>query len=488
LSDGQIDEVSESLTPHKQKIRAHFDRLAPEIDRWRRKSWYYHREIERFAKFVIPAGSSVLELGSGTGELLAALQPREGVGVDISPKMVELARARFPGLEFLVADAESLRLDRRFDYVVVSDLLGHLEDIWTTMRNVRRVMHADSRIVITYYNYLWEPVLRAAELVGQRTPLRLQNWLPLGDIENFLALADFDVVKRGRRFIIPKHIPLISEWFNRIVAKIPIIGRLCLIQYVIARPVVRELLPAPEDDLLCSVVIPTRNERGNVAAAVEQIRALPFRTELVFVDGSSSDGTKEEIERYVAATGSSVEVRLILQESPSGKGDAVRMGFDAARGDVLMILDADLTVAPEDLVKFYWAIVERKGDLVSGTRLVYPMEHQAMRLLNIIGNKFFSVLFSWILEQRITDTLCGTKVLRRSDYDRIKANRAYFGDFDPFGDFDLLFGAAKLNMKIRELPVRYHERTYGVTKISRFRHGLLLLRMSTIAIRKLKFA
>ncbi len=458
------------------------------MDRWRRKSWYYHREIERFAKFVIPEGSSVLELGSGTGELLAALQPREGVGVDISPKMVEIARARFPQLEFLVADAETLDLDRRFDYVVLSDLLGHLEDIWAALRNVRRVMHADSRIVITYYNYLWEPVLRAAEFLGQRTPLRLQNWLPLGDIENFLALADFDVVKRGRRFMIPKHIPFVSDWFNRIVAKLPIVGGLCLIQYVVARPMAPQARPAPDDALLCSVIIPTRNERGNVAAAIEQVRALPFRTELVFVDGASSDGTKEEIERYVAESASPGDVRLLLQEHPRGKGDAVRLGFDAARGDVLMILDADLTVAPEDLTKFYRAIVERKGELISGTRLVYPMERQAMRLLNIIGNKLFSVLFSWILEQRITDTLCGTKVLRRSDYARIKANRAYFGDFDPFGDFDLLFGAAKLNMKIRELPVRYRERTYGVTKISRFRHGLLLLRMSVVAMRKLKFA
>jgi ubiquinone/menaquinone biosynthesis C-methylase UbiE len=474
------------LTPGKLAVRAHFDRLASEIDRWRRKSWYYHDEIERFAKFVIPPGSSVLELGSGTGELLAALRPSEGMGVDISPKMVEIARTRFPQLEFLVADAETLEPGRTFDYVVLSDLLGHLEDIWTTLRNLRRAVHSDSRVVITYYNYLWEPVLRLAEFLQQRTPLRLQNWLPLGDIENLLFLADFEVIKRGRRFIIPKHIPFLSNWFNRIVAKLPIVGRLCLIQYVIARP-----KPAALEDLseasLCSVVIPTRNERGNIAAAVEQVRRLPFQTELIFVDGASTDGTQEEIEKYLSPNASSGDVKLLLQELPRGKGDAVRIGFDAASGSVLMILDADLTVAPEDLTKFYRAIVERKGDLINGTRLVYPMERQAMRVLNIVGNKIFSALFSWTLEQRITDTLCGTKALRRSDYERIKANRAYFGDFDPFGDFDLLFGAAKLNMKIVELPIRYRERTYGTTKISRFRHGLLLLRMSVIAVRKLKF-
>jgi SAM-dependent methyltransferase len=476
-----------ALTPHKLAVRDHFDRLAPQFAQWRRKSWYYHREIEGFTRFVIPPGSSVLELGSGTGELLNALQPRDGVGVDLSPKMVDIARGRFPQLTWIVGDAETLALNRTFDYVVLSDLLGHLEDIWSSFHQLRNLVHADSRVVVTYYNYLWEPLLRIAELVGQRTPMRLQNWLPLGDIENLLRLADFEVVKRGRRFIVPKHVPLLSDWINRIVAKLPLIGRLCLIEYVVARPMPRPTADQARSAALCSIVVPTRNEKGNIASAIEGVRGLPFPVEVIFVDGASTDGTREEIQRHIDAD-SRGEVRLVLQEHPRGKGEAVRLGFDAARGDVLMILDADLTVAPEDLTKFYRAVVERKGDLISGTRLVYPMERQAMRLLNILGNKAFSILFSWILEQRITDTLCGTKVLRRSDYDRIKANRHYFGDFDPFGDFDLLFGAAKLNLKITEMPVRYHERTYGTTKISRFRHGLLLLKMSAVAIRKLKFA
>jgi len=367
-------------------------------------------------------------------------------------------------------------------------LLGHLEDIWASFRNLRSVVHSDSRVVVTYYSFLWEPILRLAERVGQRTPLRLQNWLPLADIENLLALADFEVIKRGRRFLVPKHIPLLSDWLNRVVARLPLISRLCLIEYVVARPLPQVGQAEPSAGPLVSIVVPTRNEFGNIAPAIAGVQKLPFQTELIFVDGGSTDGTREEIQKQIAARPGCTDLRLVLQEEPCGKGDAVRLGFDAARGEILMILDADLTVAPEDLVKFYRAIVQRKGDLINGTRLVYPMERQAMRFLNIIGNKAFSVLFSWILEQRITDTLCGTKVLRRSGYERIKAHRAYFGDFDPFGDFDLLFGAAKLNMKITELPVRYRERTYGTTKISRFRHGLLLLRMSTIAIRKLKFA
>jgi hypothetical protein len=152
-----------------------------------------------------------------------------------------------------------------------------------------------------------------------------------------------------------------------------------------------------------------------------------------------------------------------------------------------MILDADLTVAPEDLPKFYNALVENHGEFVNGSRLVYPMEKQAMRFLNLLGNKFFSMMFTYLLDQKFKDTLCGTKVLYRSDYEKLAANRAYFGEFDPFGDFDLIFGAAKQNLKIVEMPIRYAERTYGDTNIHRWRHGLLLLKMVGVAARRLKF-
>jgi SAM-dependent methyltransferase len=482
-----------ALSPHKRAVQEHFDRLAPETDRWHARSWYYHSELERFCRFVIPPGAAVLELGCGAGDLLAAVEPGTGVGVDLSPRMVERARAKYPHLTWLVADAEALDGlgDRRFDYILLSDLLGHLEDIWTTFQGLRRLCRPETRVVITYYNSLWEPVLNLAERVGQRIPLRLQNWLSLGDIENLLALCDFEVVKSGHRFLVPKHVPLVSGWVNRVVAKLPLIRRLGLVEYVVARS--RPPASRPGEDglsagLTASVIVPCRDERGNIEAAVARIPDLGSHTEIVFVDGASTDGTPEAIEAQIEAHGTKKDIKLVRQREPRGKGDAVRLGFEAASGDVLFILDADLTVDPEDLPKFYRAIAEGKGELVNGSRLVYPMESQAMRFLNFLGNRVFSALFTWILEQRITDTLCGTKVLRRSDYLRIKANRAFFGDFDPFGDFDLLFGAAKLNLKIMDLPVRYRDRVYGRTKISRFRHGLLLFRMSWVAIRRLKFA
>lgn len=476
----------QQLAPHKQAVRDHFDSLAPRIDYWQRKSRYYREELQRLCAFVVPSGSSVLDLGCGTGDLLASLQPADGVGVDISSRLIERARQRYPDLTWIVDDAEHLSLDRQFDYIILSDLVGHLEDILETLRSLQPLARPDTRVVITYYNYLWEPLLALSERIGQKTPIGLQNWLPLDDLENLLFLAGFDVVKKGHRLLLPKEVPVLSFLMNSIVAKLPLIRGLDVVEYVVARP--REATGTAQGPLpSCSVIIPCRNEFGNIEAAVERVPQMGEHTEIIFVDGASTDGTRERIREMIDRYKGEKDIKLIAEDAPKGKGHAVRTGFEAATGDVLMILDADLTVAPEDLPKFYRALLEGKGELINGSRMVYPMERQAMRFLNLLGNKAFGLLFSWTLENRISDTLCGTKVLRRSHYQRISANRAFFGDFDPFGDFDLLFGAAKLNMKITELPVRYRERTYGTTKISRFRHGLLLLQMSWVAIRKLKF-
>jgi glycosyltransferase involved in cell wall biosynthesis len=232
-------------------------------------------------------------------------------------------------------------------------------------------------------------------------------------------------------------------------------------------------------------VVPARNEAGNIESIVARTPLMGARTELIFVEGNSTDDTYVEIERVLAERQD--ENLVLLRQPGTGKGDAVRFGFAHATGDILMILDADMTVAPEDLPRFYGAITEGTAEFVNGVRLVYPMEGEAMRFLNYLGNRFFGVVFSWLLRQPVKDTLCGTKVLTREAYGVITENRAYFGDFDPFGDFDLLFGAAKSNLKIVDMPIRYRDRTYGDTNIDRWRHGALLLRMATFAARRLRF-
>ncbi len=465
-------------------LRAHFDALAPERSRWRRRARGYHAELERFVRFLVPPGATVLEVGCGTGDLLAAVAaPGQGLGVDFSHAMIRVARSRHPEHRFAVADAERLPVSGAFDYVVLSDLVGNLEDVQSGLTELHHVTGRGSRIVVSYYNYLWEPLLRAAERLGLKMPQPVQHWLPRQDIENILRLSGFDVVRTASLMLCPVALPLVAPLGNRILARLPGLQRLALMHVVIARPAPR---PLGRDRLSVSVVIPCRNERGNVAAAVERVPAMGRHTEIIFVEGHSTDGTAEAIEAAIRAHPERA-ISLLSQRERAGKGDAVRQGFAHAKGDVLMILDGDLTVRPEDLPRFFNALVAGHGELINGSRMVYQRPQQAMRFLNLLGNKVFSWLFSFLLDQRFRDTLCGTKVLLRSDYLRIAANRAYFGDFDPFGDFDLLFGAARLNLKIAELPVRYLERSYGATNIQRFRHGWLLFRMCLVAMRRLKF-
>ncbi|MFH1368209.1 MAG: glycosyltransferase [Elusimicrobiota bacterium] len=466
----------------KKELISYFDGMAASRDRWRKRNRYYQKELEEFYSFNVPKGASVIEIGCGTGELLNKLEPSNGAGIDFSPEMVKISQKKYPKLKFYVDDIEELKLSEKYDFVIMQDLIGHLSDIWVAFRNLRNITTPETRVIINYYSQLWEPAILMLEKLGLKAKQPHQNWLSLADIENILYLNNYEVIKKGRRFLFPAYIPVISGLINKYIAKLPFIKKLCLVQFIIAR----ETPAAPAaGKYTCSVVIPAKNEAGNIFSAIERMPELGKGTEIIFIAGNSNDGTTEKIREAIKKYPSR-DIKCVLQGNGVGKGDAVRKGFDAAAGDILMILDADLTVPPEDLTKFYQAIAEGKGEFINGTRLVYPMQKEAMRPLNILGNKTFSVIFTWILEQRIKDTLCGTKVLRKTDYIKIKEGRYFFGDFDPFGDFDLLFGAAKQNLKIVELPVRYLERTYGSTKISRFRHGLLLLRMSMLAFVKFK--
>jgi 2-polyprenyl-3-methyl-5-hydroxy-6-metoxy-1,4-benzoquinol methylase len=451
--------------------------------KWRRRNQYYYDWLERIYRFVVRPGSRVLHVGCECGDLLAAVKPAYGVGVDSDEKAIALAKKRFPHLNFIVADPHKLQLNEKFDYVLICNSLGDWQDIQSVLERIYPLTDEQTRIVITYYNYLWEWVLRTGSSLGVRRPHRYQNWLPPQDIANLLDLSNFDVIRSGSFVLLPKCIWAISAFCNYILSLLPGFRFFNLVNLVIARRLVR---PVEDADLSVSVIVPCRNERGNVEDAIMRIPQMGRETEIVFVDGNSTDGTVEEIENQIK-NHPERKIRLIHQGTGRGKGDAVRKGFAAASGDVLVIQDADLTAPPEDLPKFFAALRDGKGEFINGSRLVYPMEQQAMRFLNLLANKFFGTLFTWLLGQRFRDTLCGTKMIRKRDYEVIAANRSYFGDFDPFGDFDLIFGAIKQNLKVIEVPVRYRARTYGETNISRFRHGWLLLKMSWIAFKKIKW-
>ncbi|MCC7187968.1 MAG: glycosyltransferase [Anaerolineales bacterium] len=456
---------------------AHWDAIARKSDSWRGMGGWYHQRLAEVYRFHVPPNSRVLELGCADGKLLAALNPSRGVGVDFSPEMIRRAKQKHSNIEFIQADAHDLSaINELFDVIILSDLVNDLWDVQRVFEQIKKLCTPRTRIILNFYSRLWQLPLGIAQTLGLATPNLYQNWLTREDIRVLLRLAGFEPVKITQEILFP--LPL-GGLANKFLVRLWPLHHLALSNFVVARPAPQR---APEPTV--SVIVPARNEAGNVKSIFERIPKMGRETEIVFVEGHSKDDTYAAIQREAASHRTS---SLILQQSGVGKADAVRLGFAKASGDVLMILDADLTVPPEDLPRFYDALVSGKGEFINGVRLVYPMEKEAMQTLNFFGNKFFSLAFSWLLGQPIKDTLCGTKVLWKEDYERIAANRSYFGDFDPFGDFDLIFGAAKLNLKIVDLPIRYRERTYGSTNISRWKHGLLLFRMVAFAARRIKF-
>jgi ubiquinone/menaquinone biosynthesis C-methylase UbiE len=469
----------------KRDLLDHYEANVDELDRWREFNTAYHEDDRKFMRFLIPPGKRVFELGCGRGDLLAALKPSYGVGIDFGAETIARAKARHPELSFILGDVEEpdtlAAIEGPFDYIVIADTIGMFEDIDGTLRSVHRLCAPSTRVIISYYSHLWEPVLKIAEALRLRSKQPKINYIATADFLNLMDVADFEVIAREQRQLLPRRWFGLGPFINRFIAPLPGIRRFCLRTYLVGRPV--RLFP--DRKFSASIIIPCRNERGNIENAIRRMPRFGSAQEILFVEGNSSDGTFEECERVREAYRDSWDIK-VLKQSGKGKGDAVRKGFGVAKHDVLMILDADLTMPPEALPKYHAVIETGKAEFVNGTRLVYPMESEAMRPLNFIVNRCFAYLFSYLVNTRLTDTLCGTKVLLRKDYEVLARERDYFGNFDPFGDFDLIFGAAKQNLKIIETPIHYTARTFGETQISRFRDGWLLLKMIWFAYRKLK--
>src|SRR5271157_89993 len=470
---------NQTTAEYQKSHISHWDSVANKRDSWHGWGRFYHRRVEDIYRFLVGSNQRILEIGCGRGDLLASLQPGRGVGVDFSSEMIQRARARHAELEFVEADAHDLSsIHGSFDAIILSDLVNDLWDVQGVFEQVRALCDSHTRLILNFYSGLWQFPLTLAQNINVAVPMLGQNWLTREDASNMLGLAGFDVIRQSQEILWP--FPL-GGFANKLLVRLWPFREFALSNFIIAKPHPETSNAEPS----VSIIVPARNESGNIKAIFERTPKMGRETELIFVEGHSRDDTYNAIEKEIAAHPSTSS--LLLRQTGIGKADAVRLGFANATGDILMILDADLTVPPEDLPRFYEALRSGRGEFINGVRLIYPMEKEAMRGLNFIGNKFFSMAFSWLLGQHLKDTLCGTKILWRKDYELIAANRSYFGDFDPFGDFDLLFGAAKLNLKIIDLPIRYRERTYGATNISRWKHGWLLLRMVWFAARRIKF-
>jgi Glycosyl transferase family 2 len=335
------------------------------------------------------------------------LPNRDVTGVAASEDEAERARQAVPHGRIVVQFEEGLALDRTFDYIILADTINHARDVQCLFERLQGVAHGRTRLLLNFHNTAWRPLMALASALRLRSPRPAGNWLAATDVGNLLALAGWELVKQDHRVLVPAPFLRLDRLANRFLA--PFLPWLCLTVFQVARPL-RAPRPAP---LSVSVVIPARNEAGNIRAAIRRLPPLGCRTEVIFVEGHSRDDTWGEIQRAVR---DHPHLDLVaLRQTGKGKGNAVREGFEAATGDVLMILDADLTVPPEELTKFYNALATGKTELANGVRLVYPMEKRAMRFLNRCANKLFGAAFTWVLGRPIKDTLCGTKALLRED-------------------------------------------------------------------------
>lgn len=447
---------------------------------------FFHSQVNNLIASQVHSGSTVVDIGASDLSTLVACKPRLAVGVDIAQGFTTHKSHENTKISFLEKAVEELSESPlpNPDFVVMSLVLDEVYDVQNVLNQANNWMSRDSRLVLVTYNRVWRPLIKLAELFRIKVASEQENYVPWRELDNFLSLAGFEVTNRLDGVLLPVYIPLISRFLNKWVSPLPLFRALSLVRVTVAE---KKQLSLPSFNSV-SVIIAARNEEGHIQELLRRIPLLAPKQEIIFVEGGSTDNTWQEIQKFVTPQDEITPTKVLaFKQAGKGKGDAVRKGFAEATGEVLMILDADISVPPEELPRFVKALQDGACDFANGSRLVYPMEKKAMRFLNILGNKFFGRTFSYLLGQNLSDTLCGTKVLRKSDYERISRDRQVFGDFDPFGDFDLLFGAARLNLKIQDVPVHYKERVYGETNISRFRHGIMLLRMCRVAALKLKF-
>jgi len=459
------------------------NRFAGMRQKWVNKNAYYYDSVKRLLQFIVEPNRRVLGIHCENGLWLDAVRPSRGVGVEVGEKMVEMARQSYPQYQFLTAYPEELDLNETFDYIIFNRI-SDTTDILAAFQRLKPLCQSHSRLVIYTYNHLWKPIIELAEKMGFKMPLPEPNWLLESDLRSLLLLSGFEWLYTYKIILFPKWIPFISEFFNRFVARLPGFKHLCMVRVLVARPapIARAL-----KDISVSIIIPCKNEVGNIESAAQRIPGLGKHTEIIFCNDQSTDGTADKI-KQIQQEYPEQDIKLV--EGPGlCKAKNVWAGFNAAKGDVLMILDADLAVMPEELPYFFKAIVSGTAEFVNGSRCIYPMQKRAMKFMNMLGNKFFSIIFSYLLNQSVKDTLCGTKVLWRSDWERMKPRLDSWGTSDRWGDYELLFGAAKLHLRIVDLPVHYQERIHGATKMVKvFRNGLIMLRMCWAGFLKLKWS
>ncbi|MGZ3885200.1 MAG: glycosyltransferase, partial [Bacteroidia bacterium] len=355
-----------TLQLHKD-LRSYFNTLAAKRKK-RRISAYYWNEISNYCNYFSHEDSSVLEIGCGNGDLLASIKGSRKTGIDFSEEFIAWAKEKQAGkgIDFQLMDANNITLTETYDLIIISNLIGFVDDIEAVFEQVKKVCHPNTKVIVQYYNSLWEPLIKFAELVGLKKKTPLQNWLNSRDINNLLYVSGFDVYRNTKRLIFPLYIPVLSFVLNRYLAKFPIFRFFSLNLYSFAKPLPESNEANYANKYSTTVVIPARNESGNIENAILRLPKFGKHVEIIFIEGNSTDDTWDKIKEIQKKYAATHDIK-IGQQKGKGKADAVREGYKIATGDILMILDADLTVPPEDIPKFYNAIAGGKGDFINGT-------------------------------------------------------------------------------------------------------------------------
>ena len=474
----------------EKHIYNYYDGIADNYDQLINKHFYCYNRIKKLLRHLIPINCNVLEIGCGVGQNLISLNPKYGIGIDFSEKIINRAREIYPEKEYPNITFKKMnaincsQLNKKFDYIILPLIMTELIDILTFMNELKKLCNPDTRIIFLSFNNRWEPILKIGSKVGFCQKHPVQNWMSKSDYQMFFELSGFQKIKDGFELLCPVKIPFFSDAFNRIGSILPFLRSFSMIYFGVLRS--KEESAIAKNKVSVSVVVPCKNEEENIDELVKRIPTMGSKTEVIFVDDKSSDLTSNKIKKHILKNDSSNIIKLVSGPG-KGKGAACRAGFAKAENDIFIILDADMTVMPESLQSFIDALLEKRGEFINGSRLVYPIEGEAMRFLNILGNKMFAILFSFLLSQPIKDTLCGTKAIWRKDYGKILEGRKYFGSVDIWGDYDWIFGANRHNLKIIEMPVHYRKRVAGETKMNhRFTNAWIMLKMCRIAFWKTK--
>jgi SAM-dependent methyltransferase len=442
----------------KEKVKSHFTTIAAEYDYWKKKNSYYYSSIKDFFRSNIPTGSRVIEFGCATGEILAHCRPANGLGLDLCADLIERAKAKFPQYGFQVQDVEKFVSDEKFDYCIMADLLDHITDIPAVIGNAYNSLNPGGKLAISTINPLWNPVFALLEKLRLKMPEGPHCFIPNRYLEFFCRMAGFEVISKGSLLFIPVRIPLLSGFLNFIMPRLPLVYRFCWVQTLVVKKVTRQ-----QKKMSCSVMIPVYNEADNIEECIRRIPALDRDYEILVINDGSQDRTGSILERL---TKEIPQLRVVTFPENRGKAHAVEEGISAAQKEIIIILDADMAVAPEDIELFIEPLEMGLADFVNGTRLIYTMEKKAMDQIRQIANFSLALLFSFCIKSRITDTLCGTKSFFKKDFQGITISE------ERWGDLVLLWSAREKGLNIAEIPVNYYTRKSGESKMKFLSDGM----------------